>query len=84
MLWYCKACTAAYAPAVRCPNCGSTDHTDRPPEADLVGDRGRRVAGESAELDGEPGPAENVDTGEVTPAGEPLPEAEPAPKRTRK
>lgn len=35
---------------------------------------GEQVDGELVEMDGEPGPTVNVDTGVVTPAGEPLPE----------
>lgn len=50
MLWYCLTCTAAYAPgAPRCPQCGSTEHTDVPPD--------QRPAAELTPSVGEP-PAE--------------------------
>lgn len=70
-LWYCTECTAAYAVGLKaCPQCGANDPAAQPVR-ELEVD-----AEASAELAGA-GPAENLATGEVTPAGQPLPEIPP-------
>jgi hypothetical protein len=51
---YCKSCTAAYAPAPKCPQCGSTEYTDRHPDEQLVGDAAAEPKAKPAETgDGE-------------------------------
>lgn len=59
--WKCKGCGCQYAAGLEaCPQCGRA--ADWP------------VRGRWRRMRGKPGPAENVENGEVTPAGEPLPE----------
>lgn len=68
-LWYCRGCTAAYAVGLKaCPQCGASDPVRRRDDLPRV------VDAEASTTSSAVGPAENLTTGEVTPAGQPLPE----------